>query len=203
MRPMPPVGSALAQPLPLGAVLSASRDEPTRAPAEARSQRLLAMTREHFELVWRLMRRLGVPHPAVEDATQEVFLVAARRIELIAPGSEKSYLFGTALRVAQGFRRRLSREQARTVPFEDREDESQASPEALVAQKQRVAELDAILDELSAEEREVFVLFELEGLSLSEIAEVTKVPRGTVASRLRRARTRFVFILRRSRGHHG
>src|SRR4051794_26935212 len=67
--------------------------------------RLAAMVREHHAFVWRLLRRLGVPSMSVDDATQQVFLVALRRISEIALGSEKSFLFGVALRVASDERR--------------------------------------------------------------------------------------------------
>ena len=51
--------------------------------------------------------------------------------------------------------------------------------------------LDRILADLPEEQRAVFVIFELEGLTTAEISELVGVPRGTVASRLRRAREEF------------
>jgi RNA polymerase sigma-70 factor, ECF subfamily len=64
-------------------------------------------------------------------------------------------------------------------------------PEALVEAKQRRARLERALDELPEEQRAVFVLFEVEGMSRREIAELLELPAGTVASRLRRAREHF------------
>jgi len=62
--------------------------------------RITAVVRTNHDFIWRLLRRLGIPEANVDDATQQVFCVAARRIDEIAPGSERSFLFGTAVRVA-------------------------------------------------------------------------------------------------------
>src|ERR1700753_996546 len=67
--------------------------------------RITAIVREHHAFVWRLLIRLGVPSRSADDATQQVFLVAMRRVSEIALGSEKSFLFGTALRIASDERR--------------------------------------------------------------------------------------------------
>jgi RNA polymerase sigma-70 factor, ECF subfamily len=165
-------------------------------PAPSAEERLGAMVAEHFDLVWRLLRRLGVPAGAVEDAAQEVFMVAARRVDEIRPGSEKSYLYGTTLRIARGVRRRSARELARSATFDDDLAAPGESPEQLLEQRRKLAFLDELLDVLEGRERVVFVLFELEGLTLTEISELLQIPRGTVASRLRRARRRFVRAIR-------
>src|SRR5690242_17321725 len=80
------------------------------------ASRLRALQEEHFEFLWRSLRRLGVPEADVDDAVQQVFLVAARRE--ILPGSERSFLFATALRVASHARRTLRRrrESGEAVP---------------------------------------------------------------------------------------
>lgn len=164
-----------------------------RAEASGRHARLKSMVSEHFDLIWRLLRRLGVPASSVDDAAQEVFVVAARRVDDIALGSERSYLFGTALRVAKGMRRQLARHSAEPLSAEP--VAPQRAPDELLEQKRQVALLDELLGRLDEGERSVFVLFELEGLTLTEIAELLVVPRGTVASRLRRGRGRFMRAL--------
>ena len=63
--------------------------------------------------------------------------------------------------------------------------------EQLLERRQARALLDRLLDEMLEELRVVFVLFELEELSIKEIAELCEIPVGTVASRLRRARDDF------------
>ena len=79
----------------------------------------------------------------------------------------------------------------------DTETHSDASPspEDLLAARRTLAQLDALLHELPMDLRAVFVLFEIEGLGQDEIAHALDVPKGTVASRLRRARARLAAML--------
>lgn len=154
-----------------------------------RKARLAQMIDRDYRFTWRLLRRLGVPLQSVDDATQQVFLVAAERLDDIRVESERSFAFGTAIRVAQSFRRRNTRELAQ-VSHDDL-SAREPDPEALTAQRRACEQLDRVLDALPLELRSVFVLFELEGMTSPEIASVAGLPLGTVASRLRRARERF------------
>lgn len=168
------------------------------------TERLSALMRDGFDAVWRLLRRLGLPADAADDAAQEVFLVAARRLGEITPGSERSFLYGAALRIAQTARRRLSRDAQRHVQLDDTRIAATPTPEAALDTRQQLEALDRALAALEHDERSVFVLFEIERLTLSEIAELLLIPRGTAASRLRRARSRFVRALRtQKRGSRG
>src|SRR3954451_17353117 len=63
-----------------------------------------ALLRCHFDGVWRLLRRLGLPQADADDAAQQVFIIACRRIESILPGSERAFLFGCALKLAARWR---------------------------------------------------------------------------------------------------
>src|SRR5689334_9248210 len=80
--------------------------------AKSRNARLEKMIRDDYRFIWRLLRRLGLRESAVDDAVQEVFLIAAERLDDIKEGSERSFAFGTALRVAQSSKRATAREQA-------------------------------------------------------------------------------------------
>jgi RNA polymerase sigma-70 factor (ECF subfamily) len=162
---------------------------------ETRASRLEALVGTHFKSVWRLLHHFGVPAATVEDATQEVFLVATARIDEIAPGSERAFLFGTALRVAQAQRRNKGRETA-----DDQIDEERGhgpDPEEAVGHKQKRELLIELLRGLEDTQREAFVLYEIEGLTIHEVAAVLAVPIGTAASRLRRAREAFEANLER------
>jgi RNA polymerase sigma-70 factor (ECF subfamily) len=155
---------------------------------------------EQHDFVWRLLRRLGVYDHAVEDAVQEVFWTYARRWRDVEPGRERSFLFGVALRVAA----RVRRANARRVETSDTElIESMAdggtNPEQLLEARRARLLLDAVLDRLKPELRVVFVLFELEGLEIAEIAALIGIPKGTVGSRLRRGREQFSTIAQRMR----
>ncbi len=152
--------------------------------------RLRQLFDAHYDFVWRSVRRLGVPEAGADDAAQEVFVVASRRLGDIAYGSERAFLFGTALRVASDVRRAAGR---RRETIHDVDAEACALPDAeeLTDRKRAREMLDRAIDEMPDELRAVFVLFELEGTSMAEIATWLRIPQGTVASRLRRARETF------------
>ena len=102
------------------------------------TERLSALMRDGFDAVWRLLRRLGLPADAADDAAQEVFLVAARRLGEITPGSERSFLYGAALRIAQTARRRLSRDAQRHVQLDDTRIAATPTPEAALETRQQL-----------------------------------------------------------------
>jgi RNA polymerase sigma-70 factor (ECF subfamily) len=159
----------------------------------------------HFGVVWRSLRRWGVPSANVDDAVQHVFMIFANRLSDVEPGRERAFLLSTAVRVAANARRRNDR--SREVPSEDVDtivttahDGRGPTPEQLLDWKERRKALDRALETLPFEQRTVFVLFELEGFSLPEIAEALGVPVGTATSRLRRARSAFEqWVERRSK----
>jgi len=161
---------------------------------------LRALFTTHYGSIWRLLRRLGVHAAQLDDAAQEVFWVAARRFGDIKAGSEHSFLYGVALRVAaqEWKKQRASapRAEAEAVP---RLTDLAPSPEEQLAQGQAREVLDEVLAALPPELRSVFVLFELEGLEVREIAALEEIPLGTASSRLRRAREEFSAIAKRVR----
>jgi RNA polymerase sigma-70 factor (ECF subfamily) len=160
-------------------------------PVTADRDRLSSMFHHHYEFVWRSVRRLGVPEDAVDDAAQEVFVVASRKLDAIDAGKEKAFLFGTAVRVAADSRRSLHRR--RQSPCSEEPELIDATPalDELVDQKRARETLDHLVALLPEDARPVFVLFELEGMTMAEIASCLDLPAGTVASRLRRARELF------------
>lgn len=143
----------------------------------------------HFRFVWRALRRLGVDERDVPDAIQDVFLVVHRKLDSWEGRSKMStWLFGICMRVASD--RRRSAYLRREIPVEhlvDRPDVSQDTS-CRVERHQRLALLKTLLDALPIEQSTVFVLFEVESMSGEEIAEVLRLPTGTVYSRLRLAR---------------
>jgi RNA polymerase sigma-70 factor (ECF subfamily) len=175
---------------------------PPRARAEVAPKdsatRFRSLVDAEFAFIWRSLRGLGIPAHSVDDAAQHVFWIAAQKLDSIAAGSERAFLFSTALGVSANARRALQR--SREVPDEDalgaQVDEA-PDAEALLAMKEERATLDRVLDEMPDELRTVFVLFVLEGTPTPEIAGLLGLPSGTVASRLRRAREAFHEIVRR------
>jgi RNA polymerase sigma-70 factor, ECF subfamily len=172
---------------------------PERALAlEVRDDRRLAeLVKGEFAFVWRVLRRLGLPEGDADDGAQQVFLVAARRLEEINPGSERAFLFSTAYHVAAHARR--THERRREVSDSELEEsrDSIPSPEEMLDRRRARELLDEILESMPVELRVVFVLYEVEELTMAEIARLLELPAGTVASRLRRARDDFSARLQR------
>jgi RNA polymerase sigma-70 factor, ECF subfamily len=177
-----------------------ARTEVIRAPeAACRAEvRLTHVVELSVDPVFRTLRRLGVPEADIDDCIQQVFSTLTKRIADIGIGAERAFALGTAVRVAADYRRtqRRRRDEA-TDPNElECSDRGELSPDALLEQKRGLELLDAIIDQLPADARAVFVLTELERLTMAEVAQLLEIPAGTVASRLRRARERFESICR-------
>ncbi len=157
---------------------------------------------QHFDFMFRSLRRLGVPPGNVDDAVQEVFLVAARRLADLQPGRERSFLFATAVRIAANARRLAARhsDQHDATSLEALADRS-PDPAQLADRSRARHVLDRVLDSMDLDLRTVFVLYELEEMTMTEIAATLKLPAGTVASRLRRGRDAFQSAVARLQRH--
>jgi RNA polymerase sigma-70 factor (ECF subfamily) len=171
---------------------------PTVATGDADQRRLRAMVAEHLDFTWRSLRRLGLPADVADDATQRVFLVASRKLGCIEAGCERAFLFNTAVRVASAEKRTFARrrEVLGGTPEAELRDAAPTADE-LVDRRRARALLEELLASLEMDLRAVFVLFELEGLTTAEIAGYLGIPKGTAASRLRRAREEFQAALKR------
>ena len=161
-----------------------------RREAISRDERLSAMVAAYFDPVWRSLRRLGVADGSLDDAAQQVFMIAARKLDTIDPPGEKAYLLGIAVRVASDARRSQTRRREVSGDETDRADPA-PSQEELVDRKRAREQLDRILAAMPMDLREPFTMFEIEGLSIPEVATALGIPLGTAASRLRRAREEF------------
>jgi RNA polymerase sigma-70 factor (ECF subfamily) len=150
---------------------------------------------EHFEFVWRTLRRLGVRPEDLDDASQDVFIVfLRRRAEFRRESSHRTWLFGIASNVAHQYRRKASR-QAQTTPVSESQRAPLPSPLEQASSSQALRVIDAFLASLDDSKRDVFILAELEQMSAPEIAEALGVKLNTVYSRLRAARQAFQVLL--------
>ena len=146
---------------------------------------------EHFAFVYRSARRLGVHERALDDAAQDVFLVVYRRLaEFEGRSSIKTWLYGITRRVAKDHRRRAARKDHGQVPPDDLATTEQ-SPAEDAARREAAERLEAILEALDPAKREVFVLAEIEQMTVPEIAEALAINLNTTYSRLRVARAEF------------
>jgi RNA polymerase sigma-70 factor, ECF subfamily len=157
-----------------------------------------AVYEAHVEFVWRNARRLGVEDAALDDVVQSVFLVVFRRLDDFEGRSLlRTWIYEVLVRVVREHRRTLRRKSpprvqggesvdpmTLTAPMDER-------PDRLADRAAAARVVRELLEELDDDKREVFALAELEGLTLREIAEVLREPAGTIASRLRAARTDF------------
>jgi RNA polymerase sigma-70 factor (ECF subfamily) len=159
--------------------------------------RLREVFDDHYDFVWRSLRRLGLDRGEADDGAQQVFIVAARRLDEIRVGGERAYLFGIAFRVAADVRKRSSRRHEQA--WDDIGETADPAPgaEDVLDERRARALLDAALERLPMDLRVIFTLHELEELSMSAIAGALDIPAGTVASRLRRARGEFEGIVAR------
>jgi RNA polymerase sigma-70 factor, ECF subfamily len=162
---------------------------------------LSAVYEAHFRFVWRCLRSLGVHDAHVDDALQDVFVVTARKLADFDGGAQlRTWLYAIALRIARKYRERLRREPVSLEGARDSQPELMlaATAEGAALHNEQLALAHAILETLSDEQREVFVLARVEQMSAPEIASVVGVPLNTVYSRLRAARLAFeAEVLRR------
>ena len=154
--------------------------------------RLEAVFSENYALVWRLLRRFGVPAGEVDDAAQQVFMIFARKLDGVVSGKERAFLYGAALKTAANSRRSAKR-RAKVLTHEAQEPASW--PDELTEAARARELLDQVLAELPDPLRRVLVLVEVEQYRVDEVAVLERIPRGTAASRLRRAREEFRKVL--------
>lgn len=175
-------------------------DEPRTSAASVDEARVRAMIDEFFDAVYHALRRVGVPAGDLEDCTQEVFIIASGKLHVIIPGRERAFLLGVAFRVAAHARRRMRRfplfsnDENAYVTWED----PSLRPDEEMDLRRRRALVDQVLKKMSEDLRNVFILFEIEELTMLEIASALELPTGTVASRLRRAREEFTRLATRA-----
>jgi RNA polymerase sigma-70 factor (ECF subfamily) len=181
-------------PEPLEALEVAGSDVPAALPPmnrRDREARLRGLIDQYLDFVARVLRNAGVPEAQIDDDVQRTFIAVARRLDDVRPGSEKSFLLQSALRIAAHARRTVARR--REVHSDEIPEivNSLATPEHLTDQKRARQLLDHVLSQMESDLRTVFLLYEFEEMSMAEIAGVLRIPQGTVASRLRRARAEF------------
>ena len=152
----------------------------------------------HFRGVWRTLRRLGVRDAQLDDAAQDVFLVVHKKLGAFDGRSLRGWLYAIAVRVASDYRRGVA--QRRALPLPEGLSDRAPDPARQSELHDSVRLLHALLAELPAVLRAVFVLSELEELTVPEIAEALGGANlNTVYSQKRAAQARFEAALKRHR----
>ena len=155
-----------------------------------------AAYQQQVDFVWRILARQGVPDSALEDATQEVFIVAHRRWGVWEPDPLRPWLYGVARRVAATHHRSQGRELRKRAALPS--PAPAPSIDERLEDRARLDVLAAAIAALEPEQREVFSLVDLDELSAPEAARALGCKLNTVYSRLRRARAKVA----RALAHH-
>lgn len=155
-----------------------------------------ALVESNADFVFRCLRRAGLDVATAEDAAQQVFLVASKKLSSIVAGHEKGFLYATAKNVAaqqkrSAFRLREVEWSEESVGEEPRLADDGPSLDELLDQQRARALLDEVLASMPEKLRDVFVLSEIEELTAPEVSACLSIPLGTVASRLAKAREVF------------
>lgn len=153
--------------------------------------------RANFDFVFRVARRLGTPEAEAEDVAHDVFVVVHRKLDTFEEGRLTTWLYRITANVVSDRHRRRRVGRA----FESLKvwvgAQPGDTPERAAERTSANRAVERVLERMSPKKREVFALFELEGLSGEEIAERVGIPVGTVWTRLHHARREFVKIGRR------
>jgi RNA polymerase sigma-70 factor, ECF subfamily len=138
------------------------------------------------------LRHLGVPTPEIDDACQEVFVQVFRYLTRFERRSDpRTWIYRLCLTQASRLRRRARLTRALGWFLRARPIVQPAGPWMDWSDDELHRRLAAALERLKPIHRDVFVLYELEGLSGEEVAEVTGLPFSTVRRRLHHARREF------------
>ena len=141
---------------------------------------------EHFSFVWRSLRGLGVLESAIDDTAQEVFVIVYRKLDTVTDADGiKRWLFSIVRRVASEHRR-SRRRKGIAVEYDDSVSTAQSdTPQKQVEHRQVLEAIESFMNELSEENRSIFVLSEIEQLPVARISEILEMNPNTIYSRLK------------------
>lgn len=142
---------------------------------------------EHVRYIWRTLRHLGISEADTPDLCQEVFVTVHRKLSSFeGRAALRTWLYGICIRVASEHRRRPH--VRREIPYSEPAPESSevaATPDSNLEQRSALQRLLGALDD---DKRQVVVLYEIEGFSMKEVAEIVGCPLQTAYSRLHAGR---------------
>ncbi|MCB9592011.1 MAG: sigma-70 family RNA polymerase sigma factor [Sandaracinaceae bacterium] len=140
------------------------------------------------DFAWRSLHRLGVDDRDLPDLLQEVYVVVHRRRDDYDPSRPlHPWIWGICVGLTRNYRRRAARSRERLMGALP-ERASLDRPDTDLERRRRRERGARLLEALEPEKRAVFIMFEVEGMSGRQIAELLGLPLGTVHSRLHAAR---------------
>jgi RNA polymerase sigma-70 factor (ECF subfamily) len=151
----------------------------------------------HFHQVCRWLRAFGCPSSDIDDLAQETFLVVRRKLDTFDGRHLSAWIYRIAQRTASDHRRRawFRRMFYRSSEEPDSFSGAGADPHTALEQRRSERILQRAMERMSPKRRAAFYLFEVEGYSGEEIAELEGVPLGTVYTRIHHARKDFVRLV--------
>jgi RNA polymerase sigma-70 factor, ECF subfamily len=163
-----------------------------------------AIYERYFGAVCAWIRALGGPEADRDDIAQEVFLVIRRRLPDFDGANLPGWIYRIAQRQVRDFKRRAWWKHVFSWRVEDPATlpHGQLTPAAALEKKEDQRILYALLGKLPEARRATFVLFEIEGLSGEEIAQLQGIPLNTVWTRLYHARREFFALAARQHRTH-
>lgn len=145
----------------------------------------------HFDFAWRTARRLGIPESDVDDVVQDAFRVAWERLSDFTYGRFTTWFYRIVANLVAERLRALRVRSFFGAFLGQSAEVLEESGEGRVEARQALRMVEQMLRRLSREKREVFALFEFEGLTHAQIAELVGVKAETVRTRLHYARKDF------------
>lgn len=147
-----------------------------------------------FHEVCRWARALGGLNSDVEDIAQEVFIVVRRKLEEFDGAHPRAWLYRITQRTVSDYRRRawFQRVVRPAADFLNHLIDPADGPREIVQLREAEKQVSEILNQMSPVRRTAFILYEIEGYSGEEIAELESVPIATIYTRLHHARREFL-----------
>lgn len=152
--------------------------------------------RDMAPYVLRVLPRMGVRDADLDDVAQEVFLAVHKGLAGFQGRSQlRTWVYGICIRTCSNYRRRAHRRYERATDAPVQHASAAEGPERRAQTQQALSALDRALEALPEAQRSVFVLFEIEGLDMLEIARALDCSKFTAYARLYAARQRVTSAL--------
>jgi RNA polymerase sigma-70 factor, ECF subfamily len=191
MRSVPPSTAALEEPPVQGPIAGGT--------SFVSPQEFEALYSAYFHHVTRWARAFGCPPADIDDVAQETFLVARRRLDQFRGGYVAGWIYRITQHVTRGHRRRAwLRRVLHRAPGLGVSQARQATPVEALEQREARRQMHDLLSQMTERRRTAFFLFEIEGYTGEEIAQLEGVALNTVYTRLHHARRDFMALLARA-----